>query len=448
MTVKRFIGSTSREVLTQVRAELGADALILSSRSALDGIEILAISHSDMGGLLADGKTVTRSAPAATAAPVAADAPALSLRSFIERSSAPPRSRAAADGDGAVPAPKASVSSPRQVTTGAAAGESDSAATASATTQAAVRDHSDVLGEIRAMKDLLAEQMAAMAWGESVRRRPLRGLILQEMIDAGFSTVLARAVTEKLPDDFSESQARQWLLGVLARNLCCRAAPGIVEKGGVFALVGPTGVGKTTTAAKIAAQCVVQFGARGLGLITTDSYRVGAHDQLRIYGKILGVPVLAAQDADELRHALSALAGKHLVLIDTMGMGQRDSRVAEQRALLSLPNIRKLLLLNASSQPENLGDVVRAYGVGGLDGAVITKLDEAVLLGGVLDLAIRRRLPLQYITNGQRVPEDIHPANAVALIHRALKAVKGRQAAAKAPELVLAPLPAKASAHV
>jgi len=194
-----------------------------------------------------------------------------------------------------------------------------------------------------------------------------------------------------------------------------------VERGGVYALVGPTGVGKTTTTAKLAARCVVKYGAQSLGLITTDSYRIGAQDQLRIYGKILGVQVYTAQSEADLAQLLSTLSRKHLVLIDTVGMGQRDDRLAEQTRMLAQSDVRRILLLNAVAQAETLEDVARNYRGDGLHGAIITKLDEAVKLGGVLDVVIRHKLTLHYLATGQRVPEDLFLAESPGLLRRCLK---------------------------
>ncbi|HEU0187075.1 MAG TPA: flagellar biosynthesis protein FlhF, partial [Gallionellaceae bacterium] len=166
---------------------------------------------------------------------------------------------------------------------------------------------------------------------------------------------------------------------------------------------------------------VVRFGADKVALLTTDGYRIGAHEQLRIYGKILGVAVHAVRDTNDLRLTLSALKHKHLVLIDTMGMGQRDSRVADQAAMFDAAGAQRLLLLNATSGGETLDDVVRMYSGSGVIGCIPTKLDEAVTLGTLLDVVVRHRLPLHYIANGQRVPEDLHEVNLEYLLHRAFR---------------------------
>jgi flagellar biosynthesis protein FlhF len=191
----------------------------------------------------------------------------------------------------------------------------------------------------------------------------------------------------------------------------------------VYALVGPTGVGKTTTVAKLAARAVLRHGAAKVALVTTDTYRIGAQDQLRIYGRILGTPVFAVRDENDLEMTLSDLSGRHLVFIDTVGMSQRDKRLAEQVALLcgEQRDVKRLLLLGAPSQGVTLEEVARAYSGPGLIGCILTKIDEALTYGPVLDVAIRHELPVHYVTNGQRVPEDLHLANAVYLADRAFR---------------------------
>ena len=291
-----------------------------------------------------------------------------------------------------------------------------------------------LMDEMQAMRCLIEGQFAQLAWSDAVRRQPLRAQFTRELLAAGYSASLARQIVQHLPDDYSAAQAREWLVGVVARNLNCVAAEDdVVTRGGIYALVGPTGVGKTTTTAKIAARCAVRFGARALALLTTDSYRIGAQDQLRIYARILGVNVHTVTDAGELRSTLDSLAGKHLVLIDTVGMGQRDQRVAEHTHWLAQPDVKRLLLLNATVQAETLEEVVAAYAAakpdaGDFAGAIITKIDEAARSGQVVDAVIRHHLALQYVSNGQRVPEDLHTCNASYLVHRSLRSA-GKEAA-------------------
>ncbi len=166
---------------------------------------------------------------------------------------------------------------------------------------------------------------------------------------------------------------------------------------------------------------MVRYGADKVALLTTDSYRIGAHEQLRIYGKILGVEVHAVRDTEDLRLTLSALKRKHLVLVDTMGLGQRDKRVAEQTEMFDAAGVQRLLLLNATSGGDTLEDVVHKYHGTGVIGCIPTKLDEAGSFGTVLDVAVRHKLALHYITSGQKVPEDLHEINLEYLLHRAFK---------------------------
>jgi len=172
----------------------------------------------------------------------------------------------------------------------------------------------------------------------------------------------------------------------------------------------------------------MKHGTQDLGLITTDAYRVGGYEQLRIYGKILGVMVHAVKDEADLKIALAELKNKHTILIDTVGVSQRDQMVAEQISMLTNTNtaIKRLLCLNATSTGETLADVIRAYKGKGLDGCIITKLDEAATIGSVLDVIIREKLKLYYTANGQRVPEDIQLANKQQLIEHALELSSAR----------------------
>jgi flagellar biosynthesis protein FlhF len=227
-----------------------------------------------------------------------------------------------------------------------------------------------------------------------------------------------------MPSSEKQENAMNWMKSILSRNLNVLDNENeILERGGVYAMVGPTGVGKTTTTAKLAARCVMRHGAGKLALITTDGYRIGGYEQLRIYGKILGVIVHSVKDETDLRIALDELGSKHMVLIDTVGMGQRDKMVAEQVAMLqgAGTKVKRLLCMSATSNGETLNEVARSYMGDGLAGCIITKLDEAATIGSVLDVIIRQKLNLYYVANGQRVPEDLHVANQHYLVDRAFK---------------------------
>jgi len=368
MNVRKFSANTSRQALHLVRQGLGPDALILSNRAVEGGVEILAVAQGDLPAQAAARERQTKAPDSGRSPQPAAPAPA---------AAEDPVSRSLAS-------------------------------------------------EIKSMRGLLEEQLVYQAWDTAQRREPGKARVLRDMLHAGFSAALARQFLAKMPAGLGAEQKLGWVKAVLGRNLRIVAATDeIVERGGVYALVGPTGVGKTTTVAKIAARCVVRYGADRLALLTTDGYRIGAHEQLRIYGKLLGVRVIAVKDASDLQFVLDDLRGKHLVLIDTVGMSQRDGMVAEQLALLSASGteVRRLLLLNATGNGETLDDVVRVYRGGGVHGCIITKTDEAVGIATALDIAIRHQLSLHYVTDGQRVPEDLHLPDREYLLARALRPV-------------------------
>lgn len=280
-----------------------------------------------------------------------------------------------------------------------------------------------MLEELRALAARISQQLGRLAWTEDARRRPPVARLAARLLAAGFGAELARAIAERLPEGISGRDALVWARRVIAKNLlCAQPEEDLLARGGVYALIGPTGVGKTTTIAKLAARAVVRYGAQSLGLVSTDGYRIGALDQLRTYARILGVPLHAAADGAELAQALEAVSGRRLVLVDTAGVGQRDARLREHLELLARPRIGRILVLSAANQPEAIEDAILAYRGAGLEGVVLTKLDEARSLGGALDCALRHRLRILAIADGQRVPEDLHAALAVSLAERALAA--------------------------
>lgn len=281
-----------------------------------------------------------------------------------------------------------------------------------------------MLGEIRTMRDMIASQLTEISWNNIQQRDPEKSRLLSSLLSAGFSAALARQLAEHSPKTDNHAEALKWVQSILSKNiLTVQNEEEVLDQGGVFALIGPTGVGKTTTTAKLAARYVMKHGTANLGLITTDAYRIGGHEQLRIYGKILGVMVHAVKDEADLKIALNELKNKHTILIDTVGVSQRDRMVAEQISMLTNANqnIKKLICLNATSTGETLTDVINAYKGRGLDGCIVTKLDEAATIGNTLDVIIREKLKLFYVANGQRVPEDIHLANKDYLIRQAIK---------------------------
>ncbi|MEC5162245.1 flagellar biosynthesis protein FlhF [Janthinobacterium sp. CG_23.3] len=409
MNVKKFTAPTSRDALRKVREALGPDAVILSNRQ-LDGeVEILALASDDAASLAEpSGEMAPR--PYAQSQPPAR--PAAPFQAQPQPQARPAPRQAAAP---AAPADDArDMARMSQLMASAIAHAKDSAAA----------EMSGMMDEIRAMRGMLESQLSEMSWSSTQQREPHKTEVLRAMLAAGFSATLARYLVEKLPAGRGGADSLRWIQTVLAKNLNAMAdEDAMLEQGGVFALVGPTGVGKTTSTAKLAARCVMRHGPEKLALITTDAYRIGAHEQLRIYGKILGVMVHSVKDEADLRIALKELRNKHTVLIDTVGVSQRDQMVTEQVAMLqgAGADVKRLLCLNATATGETLQEVVRAYQGSGLAGCIITKLDEAASIGNVLDVVIRQKLRLFYVSNGQRVPEDLHLADRGYLIDRAFK---------------------------
>ncbi|HXU93125.1 MAG TPA: flagellar biosynthesis protein FlhF [Gallionella sp.] len=381
MNIRKFIAPTARQALRDIRDELGDEAVILSNRKVDEGVEIIAMANEAIEQLTDHAPVQKTLKPAAK--PVA-HAGLLAIAKPLQQQAEPVKAAA----------PQPAVAVPQST--------------------------DSILGEIKNMHSVLQQQLAALSWNDVQQRDPQRAALLRRMLNSGFSALLARQLMDKLPA--AKAQGESWIKQVLKRNLRVAAeSDDIVAKGGVYALIGPTGVGKTTTTAKLAARAVVRYGADKVALLTTDSYRIGAYEQLKIYGKILGVAVHAVKDTDDLRLTLSALKHKHLVLIDTVGMGQRDERVGDQNEMFDATGVQRLLLLNATSSGDTLEDVARMYHSEKVIGCIATKLDEAASLGAVLDVAVRHRLVMHYIANGQRVPEDLYPVNPDYLLHRAFK---------------------------
>ncbi|WP_291994517.1 flagellar biosynthesis protein FlhF [Candidatus Accumulibacter sp. ACC003] len=419
MNVRKFIAATARDALRKVKETLGPDAIILSNRSIPGGVEIMAVAARDMEMIVPSAERP---------APRRESPPATSLDTSARRAPAPARAVAKGSAPAAAPAPRPASPAPHRSSPPLAARplpkielprpQPSSGPPAQAEVVSAA-----VMDEIRSLRRIVEQQLAGFAWGESARAEPVKTEILRQMLDAGFSPRFARDLLADLPHDLDAAQALAWVKGGADRGmLTTNSEADIVDRGGIYALVGPTGVGKTTTTAKLAARCVLRHGARKLALVTTDGYRIGAHEQLRIYGRILGVSVHLAKDADDLRATLQDLRHTHMVLIDTMGMSQRDRLVSEQVAMFADNDVKSLLLLSATGRGDTLDDVVKAYsGLQHLAGCILTKVDEAASLAASLDVVIRHRLRLYYVSNGQRVPEDLHLPNRAYLLHRAFK---------------------------
>lgn len=397
MIVRKFYADTAGEALRLVRKALGAEALILGNRRTAGGVEIMAVAPSEFESVTV-GVTPEWTNANTHAAAVPAT-PQLSVTPLVPVT--PPH--------------------PSSVDAGASDNFQDPAG----------EKDDELVQEVRSLRSMVEGQLAAFAWNDLKRRDLTKVEVLRCLMTVGIGATLSRELVDELPDGLDVTRALR-LVKTRLQNLLPVVAPtqGLVDEGGIYALVGPTGVGKTTTVAKLAAECALRLGRDNLALVTTDTYRIGAVDQLRIYGKILNVPVFAIRDEADLQDTLADLRARHLVLIDTVGMSQRDRRLADQVALLTggARQARRILLLAATAQFNVLEDVARAYAGEGLAGCILTKVDEALTLGGALDVLVRHRLTLHFVANGQRVPEDLHPPNPLYLVERVFRAVEAAPA--------------------
>jgi flagellar biosynthesis protein FlhF len=399
MTMKKFLAKTTRQALLQVKEELGEDATIISNRSINGWTEILARSESITlpGSKLLDG--------AMTAKQQAEKAlQAKKVQETVDLLNGKSTSKAIA--------PEATAPSVEAMKIQEQPAE--------------IINHPQIQGmlkEMREMRNQFQAQLETLS-NSTLEFSPNKRDLMSQFLSAGFNLDLAKRVISKLPSDFSAKEAKPWAMNLLAKNMqVLENEAEIMNQHGIYALLGPTGVGKTTTIAKIASRFVLKHGNQDIALVSTDTYRIGGHEQLRIYGKILGVEVFAAKDAQELQQTLEKLQDKKLILIDMAGLSQKDKMVNSQLDVLceASRDIKKIICLNASGTLDTLNNVSKTFAGRGLDGCIITKADEAIGLGGVINAVLQNKLKVLYLTNGQRVPEDITLVDKIALIEEAFK---------------------------
>jgi flagellar biosynthesis protein FlhF len=430
MKIKRFVAADMRQAMREVREEQGPDAVILSTRRLDEGVEIIAAVDYDES-LVREAARTGEPLPEQVRAklvdpPAPPPLPARPRRAPVEE----PVARRAAP---VAPARPAATPAVAPVTVAPAAAPAPAAPPEPLplhpVMEQAALDTARMRAELGSLRELLEAQMASLAWNDLQRRHPLRGRVLRDMARLGIDPDVARQLADELPDQLSADQARYLPLGVLSRSLRITGYD-IAASGGVMALVGPTGVGKTTTIAKLAARAVLRHGASQVALVSTDHYRIGAAAQLEHYGRLLGTRVFPAHDAESLREVLDVLRGRRVVLVDTAGVAGSDPRLQQQMELLrAAGEVRTCLVLAANAQAQALDTMVRAFLPQQPQACILTKLDEAPSLGGALSALIRHRLPLDYTADGQRVPEDLTAADARVLVCRAAQALKGGAAA-------------------
>ncbi|QHE77653.1 flagellar biosynthesis protein FlhF [Hydrogenophaga sp. PBL-H3] len=477
MNIQRFTAPTSREAMAKARNAFGDSAVILSTRSTSEGFEVMAAAEESLASLADNASpapiaTRPPAAPSSFAARAKAaatqaqpesvegdtEALAMSTLSFQEyvrermlrkrresmQETAPaeqpaPQRRAPVQAAPVQPAPMPAAepivvpvqrfNEPVQAAFGSRLGQQPirtrEAEPSWEDSQPSVRFASNedtrMAVELSALKEMIEERFNTLAWLGSSKQNPIQSNLMLKMIRAGYSPAMARAVLDRVPADAAAPEAFRWLMDVITRNLKVSASTaGLCDEGGVVSLIGATGVGKTTTAAKLAAQCVKQYGAASVGMITLDTYRVSGYEQLRAYGRMLGVVAHLAHDRAALKDLLNLLSGKRLVIIDTAGLGQRDQRIQDMLDVLDMPKVKKTLVLNAGSQGDTLDETLTSFKASSLHGVVLSKVDEAVKLGPALDALIRHQVTLRGVANGQRVPEDWQNPDASALVRMSM----------------------------
>ncbi len=478
MKIKRTYAATMREALAQVKLEQGADAVILGNKKVPGGVEILSavdFDHRSMDAYAGDpamNQANVMSQPEPVAQAVNAEPmansepqplpdfvldpnhqnrkePVLGIGSASNQSQSIPEQKSVtakitdqATVSEKVPEtaqPQAPVKKPRALPV------EQEARSRQSRTQAdkllnnlrnnQFDDHQpqvsaqpvidEVKGELKNLRDLMESQLNVLEWDRYSQRHPVRSVLLNLMTELGLGADICELILNQLGQlDADPHKVWQQALGLLARALPINSTS-ILTHGGRVALVGSTGVGKTTTIAKLAARYAHSHGKRSVALITTDNFRIGAHEQLQQFARMLEVPLLTANNSEELTDRLKMLDDKELVLIDTAGMSQTDVRLSEQFHKLQhgSPEIKPYLVLSANTQLAALNETIKNFSKVKLAGGIVTKLDESASLGGIMTAAIRHQLPLTYCGTGQRVPED-------------LKAIKSHQLVSKAVSLM------------
>jgi flagellar biosynthesis protein FlhF len=414
VNLKRFRASTMRDAIKAVRTELGPDAVILSRSRRDEGVEIVALADCDEALLrgLAEQEAQPAAPRPAPVAPTLADAgvgqppratPAIEARPSL--ASAAPSTIAFAE------SPRHPLRSPRIGGMG-----SDLVATTPA----------ELRAELSALRSLIERHISGLAWGELGRRQPHRARLMEQLLTLGLEPRLCHEVAQQVGEIQGFDAAWQSALEVLVRQLR-HLGDEILTQGGVVALIGPTGVGKTTTVAKLAAQHILRHGPGSVGLITTDGYRIGTQEQLRAFGRILDIPVAYAPNKRELAAHLDQFSDRKLVLVDTQGIGPHDTRLIQHLGLLDGEVARRLrcyVVVAANTQLAGQRDVVTAFQRLPLHGAIVTKVDEAASLGNIISILITSGLALTYITDGQQVPDDLRPADPRELLRAALAVMR------------------------
>lgn len=418
MQVKRFFAADMRQAMKLVRDELGAEAAIIGNRRIAGGVELTAALDYKLSAL------------APRVPNVELEDELRKTQSRIVTAQAELTSRSELD-----------TVANRQLFTGLAMDDSKqieptleepfrpsvhaavAAERAERNAEPSVSHHvyESMRSELNGLRELLEVQLGSLAWNQLQGSRPQQANLWRRLQRVGLSGPLSRDLLAMVPD--SNDQAHTWrmLLAHLARMI---ATPDVepLEEGGVIAMVGPAGMGKTTTLAKLAARYVLKYGAQNIALVSMDSFRIGAQEQLKTLGRILNVPVTHVDPGQSLAQALEPLLRKRVVLIDTAGLQASDPALRLQLETLAGRGIkaRNYLVLATTSQKQVLSAAYHSYKRCGLAGCILTKLDETASLGEVLSLAVTHELPVAYLTDGPRIPDDLHLPRRHQLVSRAV----------------------------
>ncbi len=405
MQVKRFFAADMRQAMKLVRDELGADAAIIGNRRVAGGVELTAALDYQPPAAASKPNPALEAELRQTQARIAQAR--AELDSPVRAAANPRKDRQLY---GAEPAKRPSLAE-------AMAAPAPAAAPAAVSQQAldAMRF------ELNGLRELLEVQLGSIAWSQLQHQRPKQAGLWRRLQRMGLPADLSRQLLERVASIAEPKQAWRMLLAHLARAIRTPEED-LLEQGGVIALVGPAGMGKTTTLAKLAARYVLKYGAHNLALVSMDSFRLGAQEQIKSLGRILNVPVSLVDPGQSLLQAMAPLAGKRLVLIDTAGLPASDPALRMQLEALAAQslNVKNYLVLAATSQSQVLKAALHAYRSCGLAGCILTKLDEAGSLGEALALAIAQRLPVAYLADGPRIPDDLQVARAHQLVSRAV----------------------------
>lgn len=403
MQVKRFFAADMRQAMKLVRDELGADASIIANRRVAGGVELTAALDYQI-----------------PAAPARQPNPALEaeLRKTQARIASAQTELATREKSDSGKDRQLFGATPNVAADSLAAAVRKPQAPAAATDQRALEA---MRFELHGLRQLIEVQLGSIAWGQMQTRRPQQANLWRRLQRMGLSADLSRALLERVGAIDEPRQAWRMLLAHLAHALKTpKQEP--LEEGGVIALVGPAGMGKTTTLAKLAARYVLKYGAQNIALVSMDSYRIGAQEQLKTLGRILNVSVTQVDPSQSLTQALAPLARKRVVLLDTAGLPGNDPALRMQLESLAGRGVKSknYLVLAATSQSQVLKAAYHSYKQCGLSGCILTKLDEATSLGEVLSLAIGQRLPVAYVADGPRIPDDVQVPRSHQLVSRAV----------------------------